>query len=331
MLLALMDDSMSQGSFVEMQEWHEKIYSGKWRSLDWPLRHLGELSRASIPGSVTLLCADPGAGKSWMILHLMWFWHHQGVKSCARLFEDSGYVHMARLLALMTGKGGHTDDAWIRENRPMIEQHLAQHGKDLKALGARIVAETDDLWSADQLVAWAELSAKAGNRVLMIDPITAIKQGKEPWLQDFELAMRLKIVAKKYECSIIITTHPRGSAKEPNLSMMSGGVAWPRFSHTVLWLEMHRAPKQVRLWGGEVSAVNRSMHILKCRHGKGAGVTIGLNFGEDVRFCEVGVLASEQSGEQPQQKQQKKRETPHPTWNKDPSPSEDLWNTGAPQ
>ncbi len=320
-ILALMDDAEPQGAMSEMEEWHQKIMAGKWQSLDWPTKVLGTLSRASIPGSVTLLCADPGAGKSWLMLQLMIFWHRLGIKSAVRMFEDSAHVHMARLLAQMTGQGGHTDDAWIRDHFEQVQYHMTTHKTELMALGSRIIPETDELWSAEDLVKWAERTAKAGNRVLMIDPITAIKQGREPWLQDFELAMRLKNIAKKYECSIILTTHPRGTAREPSLIGMSGGVAWPRFSHTVLWLEMHRAPKEVRLWGGEVSAINRTMHILKCRHGKGAGASVGLNFGDDVRFSEVGILAPEQS-KQPMKQQDKSPRRQIPT---QPQPDEDLF------
>jgi hypothetical protein len=217
-LLALMDDAEPLGSMSEMEEWHQKIMSGKWKSLEWPTKALGTLSRASIPGSVTLLCADPGAGKSWLMLQLMIFWHRQGIRSAVRMFEDSAHVHMARLLAQMTGQGGHTDDGWIRDHYGVVQSHMAIHKAELMALGSRIVPETDELWSPDDLVKWAERCAKAGNRVLMIDPITAIKQGKEPWLQDFELAMRLKNIAKKHECSIILTTHPRGTAREPSLA-----------------------------------------------------------------------------------------------------------------
>jgi hypothetical protein len=301
----LMDDAGQRGALAEMEQWHADILSGKWKSLEFPLRSLGLLSRAALPGAVTLICADPGAGKSWLMLQLLQFWHEQGVKSVVRMFEDSIYVHMARILAQLTGEGGHTDDAWIRTNAPALQSDMSTHRKTLAVLGSRIIAESDELWGAKEVIAWAERSAKGGARVLMLDPITAIKQGKEPWLQDFELAMQLKGIAKKYGATIIITTHPRGAAKEPSLTGMAGGVAWSRFAHTVLWLEKHHQHKEVPLWSGGSSTINRSIHILKCRHGKGDGASIGAEFGRDVIFREVGIILPE--GQEVPQNHQEKR------------------------
>ena len=298
----LMDEAGQQGALAEMEEWHSNILSGKWKSLEFPLHSLGFLSRAALPGAVTLICADPGAGKSWLMLQFLQFWHEQGIKSVVRMFEDSIYVHMARILAQLTGEGGHTDDAWLRVNAPALQSDMATHRKTLAILGSRIVAESDELWGPKEVLAWAERNAKAGARVLMFDPITAIKQGKEPWLQDFELAMQLKGIAKKYGATIIITTHPRGTAKEPSLNGMAGGVAWSRFAHTVLWLEKHAQPKEISLWSGGSSVVNRSIHILKCRHGKGDGASIGVEFGRDVIFREIGIIASDQGDNEPKKR-----------------------------
>jgi hypothetical protein len=65
------------------------------------------------------------------------------------------------------------------------------------------------------------------------------------------------------------------------------------------------------------------MHILKCRHGKGAGASVGLNFGEDVKFSEAGILAPETKGHRPQAPQAPKperRKIPET-----PQPDEDLF------
>lgn len=290
---ALMDDAEGQGAMKDLEEWHANIASGKWVSLPWPLKSLGNLSRSALPGSLLLICADPGAGKSWLMLQLLDFWHDMGVKACVRMFEDSAYVHMARLLAQLTGEGGHTDDGWIKENQDLVAKDIQVNRQKLNTLGNRIVPETDDLWGPKEVIRWAENSAKAGARVIMFDPVTAVKTTDKPWLQDFELAMQLKSIAKKYGCTIIITTHPRGSAKEPSLTGMAGGVAWPRFAHSVMWLQMHKVPEAVNVWPGHRALVNRTMHILKCRHGKGDGASIGLNFGKNVRFTEAGIIAPE--------------------------------------
>lgn len=291
LVLTLMNDAERIGASAALDDWHRAVYEGKWRNLEWPLESLGRLSRATMPGSMTLLCADPGAGKSWLMLQLMRHWNANGFRSVVRMFEDDAKSHMCRLLAQMTKNGKHTDDKWISENRQLVEIDKAAFRQELDLLGARIFPETSEIWTHTDLAEWAERHARSGSRVLMIDPITAVKAGKEPWLQDFELAMRLKEIAYRFECSIILTTHPRGTSREPSLGGMAGGVAWARFSHTVLWLEMHAEPEEVTLTDGHVTAVNRTVRILKCRHGKGSGAYVGMHFGNDVQFTEAGIIS----------------------------------------
>jgi hypothetical protein len=291
-IVTLMNDADHIGASTQLDHWHQQVYDGKWRNLDWPLSALGRLARATMPGSMTLLCADPGAGKSWMLLQLMRFWNAQGHRAVVRMFEDDMKAHLARLLGQMTGNGRHTDDAWVAENRAVVEEDKRTFRAELDLLGARIVPESREIWTHDDLAEWVERHAKAGARVIMVDPITALKSGREPWLQDFELAMRLKDIAYRYECSIILTTHPRGTAREPSLAGMAGGVAWPRFSHCVLWLETHRDPVGVDIVGGEGAMINRTCRILKCRHGKGSGASIGLTWGNDVVFREMGLIST---------------------------------------
>jgi len=238
-----------------------------------------------------MICADPGAGKSFLMLQLLRFWTQQGHKAHVILFEDGKKEHLARLLAQMTENGDHTDDKWIKANPEEMRRDTAAHLAELTILDRKILVEKDDDWSGEDVLAWADAKGKAGARVLMLDPITALKPAKDPWIQDFTVCMGLKRIAKKYQCSVIVTTHPRNGTKEPSMTAMAGGVAWSRFTHSVLWLTGYRTPWEVRLVTGEAAKVNRSMHILKCRYGRGCGVIIGMNFGASVRHIEAGIIA----------------------------------------
>lgn len=317
-ILTLMADAERLGATVALDEWHRKISEGKWQSLDWPLVSLGRLARATMPGSFTLLCADPGAGKSWLMLQLMRHWNNQGHRAVVRMFEDDAKAHMARLLAQMTGNGKHTDDRWIADNRQQVEDDKARFRAELDILGARIIPETKEIWTHTDLGDWCERHAKAGSRVIIADPITALKSSDKPWLQDFELVMRLKDIAYKYECSILVTTHPRGSVREPSMAGLAGGVAWSRFAHCILWLEMLPQEEEAPMLGREPALINRRMRILKSRHGKGSGAQIGLMFGNDVNFHEAGIIGRAKP-EQPKRKPTQER------MNATPSPSEDVF------
>ena len=295
-----MDDAdiVGESGVSELLKWQQDVVNGKWECLDWPQRSLGVLSRAALPGTVTMICSDPGAGKSFLMLQLLRFWTQLGHKANVILFEDGKKEHLARLLAQMTENGEHTDDKWIKGNPEEMRRDTKKHLDELTILDRKILVEKDDDWSGEDVLAWADAKGKAGARVLMLDPITALKPAKDPWIQDFTVCMGLKRIAKKYQCSVIVTTHPRNGTKEPAMTAMAGGVAWSRFAHSVLWLTGYRTPWEVRLINGEHAKVNRSMHILKCRYGKGCGVIIGMNFGASVKHIEVGIVAPEGSEEE---------------------------------
>lgn len=294
-LTALMDDAEPCGPVAELRAYHKQVKDGLWKSLDSPLADVGRLSRAFVPGSITILCADPGAGKSFFLLQLMAFWYYQGVVSFARLLEDERVLHVSRTLAQLSGREGHTRSEWIEANAEQTERDTADHAKTLNAIGARMLAEgtvdgkSKDICTAETICEWAEAKAAAGARVVIIDPITAVGASDKPWIQDFATVMSLKATARKYKCSIFVTTHPRTGTKAPSMHAISGGSAWSKYSHTILWLERHGEPKPVQTKGGQIMA-NRTMHILKSRNGPGAGAQVAMKWGTDLQLHELGII-----------------------------------------
>lgn len=290
----IMAGAEPMGASAELAKWYADVEAGKWAALAWPLVKVGKLSRATLPGSLALLCADPGAGKSWLMLQLAAAWHQAGHRVAVRMLEDERRAHLARLLAHLDGCSDLTDDGWLRSHPGRGRDALVKHRAMIDAIGRCIVAEDEAPPSLSDLVAWTEAQAKAGARVVILDPITGAASEREPWAADFSAAMALKRIARQHGCSILLTSHPRGTAQRgPALSSMAGGSAWPRFAHAVLWLERFD-PTEVRLWDGDVAACNRSVRVLKCRHGRGSGLSIGLRWHEDAaRFDEVGVLAND--------------------------------------
>ncbi len=277
---------------AELAAWAEDVIAGKWASLDWPLDRVGKLSRVCMPGTLGLICADPGAGKSWLALQLAAHWRGLGHPVAVRMLEDDRRTHLARLLAQLDGCADLTSDTWIRSNPERTRQAMARHREAISDAARWITAEDDAPPSLVDLCGWVEQQAKAGARVVIVDPVTACAPDPKPWIADFTAAMRLKRCAREFGCTILLTTHPRGTAsKGPSLSGMAGGSAWPRFAHSALWLSRIE-PSELRLNTGETATCNRTMHITKCRHGRGAGLSIGLVFDMHTAcFREVGTLA----------------------------------------
>jgi hypothetical protein len=110
--------------------------------------------------------------------------------------------------------------------------------------------------------------------------------------------MRVKKIARAHACSVILVTHPRGTARGAALGAMAGGSAYPRFSHAALWLEKFDMQERQSVDGSMVS-VNRSIRITKSRHGKGGGMLIGCVFqSETLRFGnQCGLCPDEKSAQ----------------------------------
>jgi len=294
-ILSLMADAEPVGALAasaELDAYHKLIDDGKWVSLDSPLPITGMLSRAFLPGAITILCAETGVGKSFFLIQLMAFWYEQGIVSWAKLFEDERVAHTSRLVAQLSGQEGHTRCEWLKANKDEREAHKREHKKAVDDIGARMVAEknTEERpWSADDVCKWAEKTALAGARVIVIDPLTSIPAGEKSWQQDFDVIMRLKSTARRHGCSIMLTTHPAKNHKGVSVSSIQGGTAWSRFSHTILWLERHEEGHMARTQEG-VNPANRTMSILKCRNGRGAGNRIAMNFLDDLQLHELGLI-----------------------------------------
>jgi hypothetical protein len=317
-------DAEVGGAAAALAAWQAEVMAGKWQTLDMPQPVLGAMTRAMMPGAITLLCADPGAGKSWFTLQCMRFWNNNGHKTAVRMLEDDIRMHTSRILAQITGND-HSNDRWVLNNPMVVAEDMLLHSPEIDRLGALITAESDDeLPSHKDLIAWVEKKAKAGCRVVMLDPITAIKQGKEPWLQDFEVVMRLKSIAKKYGMSIVVCTHPRGTAKEPSLTGMAGGNAWPRFCHTALWLSQTPLT-DIALHDESVVRSDRIIHILKCRYGQGNKQKVAAIFDDNCTIKELGmVMPKKKQKDEPEASVSRNQA---PRLRSKPNAGEDLFDT----
>ena len=137
------------GCVQELEALLEDTIAGKREAIAWPWKRLGELSRALLPATVTLVCGDPGAAKSFMLLEAALFWHSQGRKVALFELEEDRAYHLHRALALQAGNGDLLDPDWIQANPDEVREAYALHADFLDGFGKRIYEAPDDEITAD--------------------------------------------------------------------------------------------------------------------------------------------------------------------------------------
>jgi hypothetical protein len=291
----IMDDAAPQSGSGELTGLFEDIAAGKYQAIPWPaLERVGSLSKALLPGCITTLCADPGAGKTLLMLQMLAAWIRAGITCALLALEDERRIHLQRILAQICRLSNLTDDDWCRLNAERARDMLAVHRDDIDRIAACIRAEGEDQMTLDEIAAWISDRSAAGARIVVVDPVTAATTAKEPWAADTAFLMKVKKIARTHGNSIVLVTHPRGVAKGAALNAMAGGSAYPRFSHSALWLEKFET-QDLRDIAGHIVVCNRSIKITKSRHGRGSGLAIGVMFDHaSLRFADVATLAPDE-------------------------------------
>mgnify|MGYP000262282054 CR=1 FL=1 len=264
-------------------------------ALPWPM--LSRLSRALLPGKVVILAGAPGGAKSWMVLQTMLDLTQRGVSAAMLALEEPWTWHGKRALAQLEGRPSLLDSEWIRANPDDAREAAARHGDALDNLGHAYTCKGN--LSLDACAAWVEQRAKAGARVLIIDPITLADNGAaKPWEADRNFMARAKVAAEAHGLSLVLVTHPRkagGTLKPapPGLDDLAGGAAYQRAAASVLWLSSLPAPlaKTVRTVDGKdaLADLHKTIRLLKTRDGTGVGSTVGFQF-RGLRFHEMGAV-----------------------------------------
>lgn len=288
-------DSCDAGPASEVESLLKDTISGKRSAIPWPWPRLSDNTKSLLPGTVTLLCGDPGATKSFMLLEALCHWHHHGIKSCVYELEEDRAYHLYRCLVQLERNAKLFDDSWVKANpHDALEAH-GRHAEFLDSLGGRIYESPDKQVNYDTLTDWIKARASEGFRVIAIDPVTAIEPSREPWVADSRFIIEAKVIARNSGASIVLVTHPRKGRKGlMGLDELAGGAAFQRFAQTVLWMEYHKESREVavvRSFGTDTATINRTLHIAKSRNGSGQGLSIGFVFNSD-SLCleEVGTI-----------------------------------------
>lgn len=292
--------SKTSGGFEALCKLIDDTISGKRRPVQFPWPIIGGLTYALMPGTLTIICGNPGATKSYFLLQAAAHWVESGVPTAVLELEDGVGYHLLRVLAQRSGKGELTRPDWIEENPDEALAARDALESVLKRIGEAIHQPPREVLATHQTIGdWMETQAKAGARVLAVDPISIAAATEKQHMSDQAFVARAKRIAEDHDASVVLVTHPKKHAEGYSLDDVSGGASLTRFAHTVLWLkfmtDMEPHDIQVRTPMGTIDEqhmINRIMAIPKARNGRGTGCQIGYVFDSArLTFDEVGLVA----------------------------------------
>ncbi len=272
----------------------DRIIAGERRIIQTPWDNLDHLARPLLPGTVCVLAGNPSASKSFLVLQILSHALDNGIPATAFELEESREHYLFRLLAQKSGDARMTNSEWIEANPELARKAQTQWADWLENIGKSIHICQNAGITLSQLATWIEGRAKAGKKLIIVDPLTAADHSqRETWAEDAEFILQTKRIAVEHNTSILLVSHPVKAVSHPELGQLSGGAAFGRFVQSILWLEAHdyKSGPVLTPCGTADQNYNRTLHVIKARNAKGSGCKIAMTFRSDsLTFCEHGMV-----------------------------------------
>lgn len=258
---------------------------------------LSRLTKALLPGTITLFAGTVGASKSFMLLQAVCGWLAEGENVALYALEGDKPYHLARVLAQASSVGDVTDPDWIAENPDRTRELVGDHA-DCLELFARHLWTSDTLGAEtlEQLAEWTDSQARQGRRIICADPVTAAARTGKPWVSDLAFLRSVKRTATDCGCSIVLVTHPQRGVTEPTRENLAGSAAYERFCETIITLANHDAVESMVMTplGTTTMKHDRTVRVEKARNGRGTGCRLAFRFSaESLTLSEVGLIVKE--------------------------------------
>lgn len=294
---SFLEISEPMSATAPLYEQFRLIREGKFKVIHFPnMPVVSHMTKALIPGTVTILCGDPSSAKSFMLLEWFWRWSMDpNLKVRLLMLEDKTEFHQRRVLAQMAGASEIADYDKHFANPDKMDLHLKTHHDDLEIF-SRNLEVTQTQKSLTELAEWIERYCEDGYDILGIDPLTASAMEQNQFIADSKFIFRIRAALDRSGTRVIFATHPRGGKQLPGLGSMALGMAYPRFSQSVFWLQSfngqtQNSPINVGLYSTLNHDHNRTLEIRKARSGPGAHRHIAVNFNKTTLcFEEVGLI-----------------------------------------
>ncbi len=283
------------GAAAEVGDYYERIIRGEIYPVPFDGPILTRLTNALCPGTSTLIIGDPGVGKTYLIIQHLLFWQQQGVPAVAFFIEKRRRFYSMRLLAHLEGDPKFLDLIWVREHPAETRDALAKHRETIDGVGRMMWSSQGARVTLDTLLAWVRQMFSAGQRVVVIDPITAVDAGVERWTKDDDFVLAAEEIAEQHDGSIIYVGHAKKGTRphEPTGHDAGGGAAWYRFADTMIWMHVPKRPREVRVQtpcGPTNMTPKLFFQIPKARCGPGSGQEMAYIFGAGLKFVEQGLV-----------------------------------------
>ena len=280
----------------ELREWMEGIISGEIYNVKWPWLMLTRLTQALLPGSIVMVCGEPGVGKTFFTLQCLRQWIGDNIRAAVFFVEKDRRFHVQRILAQLEGNVKFTDYEWVNAHGEAVQVAMEAHADYLNILGEHIHSAPQERVTLHTILKWIIDQCSAGARVLMVDPITAVSAGESRWIADENFVLSAQAVLKKYGASLVAITHPKQAWKgKASADNQAGGAAFYRFSDTDIWISKLSPPENVNVstdFGPDNTTVSYKFRLHKTRDSYGAGMDVGYVMGPDLQFKEKGVINS---------------------------------------
>ena len=101
--------------------------AGKTLPLKLKWKQLHRLTKLAMPGTITLVCGDPGSTKSYFVLEQFWSWHQEGVLVALYELEEDEPYWLNRALAQVDGNSKLDDREWVNKNGPLALDAYRRH------------------------------------------------------------------------------------------------------------------------------------------------------------------------------------------------------------
>ena len=293
-LLDILDNAQGIDYASRLSRNTQDCIDGKIKVIEWPYPSLNTYTKALKPGTVVLLCGNIGSCKSFVVLQSVMKWLSEGIKVSVFMLEGDVNFHLRRCQAQIAGESGMTDENWLHDNpdeAKRIDQETAKHTNRI----GRIITECNTLFiEQKEIIEWVQCKAKAGSRIIVVDPVTAVETDGKVWESDKKLMNLLWQTAKQYGCSIILVTHPsKPGSVMPDASNIAGGAANSRAASCILWIETIK-PKESKVLTimdtTEPIMHNRVIKLIKTRSGKGMGKRVACTFDGSLKLRDHGII-----------------------------------------
>lgn len=237
------------------------LLSGVLKSLNVSWSRLKE-SKFLQGGTVTMLCAPPGVGKTWFVHNLFLQALEAGIKVSNIQLEDDKDYHLARVIKIACDISiTDVDRVYQKELDKLDEQ-----AELIEKIGKSIIIPNSDEKTLQGIATLIGYHASLGSKLIIVDSISVAEKSARPWEDDKRFMNELENILKTYKTRIILVTHPNAPVKGvPTLDLLSGGRSYQRLCQTVLWIEKNEKFVNI-LEEFEPQFGNRLLVVLKARN-----------------------------------------------------------------